>query len=125
MIAEVVSAPIIAQLRDEEMQRYGMAPAGGRGYAQQLQQQPAYRQQPQAQPQQPAYAQPNRNAAFGQVPGYGAAAGAAYGAAQQPVAKPPLPQVNEDEIDYDANYGEYTFNSENFSDPHAPVNVPP
>ena len=26
VIAEVVSAPIIAQLRDEEMQRYGMAP---------------------------------------------------------------------------------------------------
>ena len=102
VIAEVVSAPIIAQLRDEEMQRYGMAPAGGRGYA-----------------------QPNRNAAFGQAPRYGAAAGAAYVAAQQPVAKPPLPQVNEDEIDYDANYGEYTFNSENFSDPHAPVNVPP
>ena len=125
VIAEVVSAPIIAQLRDEEMQRYGMAPAGGRGYAQQPQQQPAYRQQPQAQPQQPAYAQPNRNAAFGQAPRYGAAAGAAYVAAQQPVAKPPLPQVNEDEIDYDANYGEYTFNSENFSDPHAPVNVPP
>lgn len=125
VIAEVVSAPIIAQLRDEEMQRYGMAPAGGRGYAQQPQQQPAYRQQPQAQPQQPAYAQPNRNAAFGQAPRYGAAAGAAYGAVQQPVAKPPLPQVNEDEIDYDANYGEYTFNSENFSDPHAPVNVPP
>ena len=125
VIAEVVSAPIIAQLRDEEMQRYGMAPTGGRGYAQQPQQQPAYRQQPQAQPQQPAYAQPNRNAAFGQAPRYGAAAGAAYGAAQQPVAKPPLPQVNEDEIDYDANYGEYTFNSENFSDPHAPVNVPP
>lgn len=107
------------------MQRYGMAPTGGRGYAQQPQQQPAYRQQPQAQPQQPAYAQPNRNAAFGQAPRYSAAAGAAYGAAQQPVAKPPLPQVNEDEIDYDANYGEYTFNSENFSDPHAPVNVPP
>lgn len=125
VIAEVVSAPIIAQLRNEEMQRYGMAPAGGRGYAQQPQQQPAYRQQPQVQPQQPAYAQPNRNAAFGQAPRYGAAAGAAYGAAQQPVAKPPLPQVNEDEIDYDANYGEYTFNSENFSDPHAPVNVPP
>lgn len=104
---------------------YGMAPTGGRGYAQQPQQQPAYRQQPQAQPQQPAYAQPNRNAAFGQAPRYGAAAGAAYGAVQQPVAKPPLPQVNEDEIDYDANYGEYTFNSENFSDPHAPVNVPP
>ena len=40
VIAEVVSAPIIAQLRDEEMQRYGMAPAGGRGYAQQPQQQP-------------------------------------------------------------------------------------
>ena len=84
VIAEVVSAPIIAQLRDEEMQRYGMAPAGGRGYAQQPQQQPAYRQQPQAQPQQPVYAQPNRNAAFGQAPRYSAAAGAAYGAAQQP-----------------------------------------
>ena len=37
VIAEVVSAPIIAQLRDEEMQRYGMAPTGGRGYAQQPQ----------------------------------------------------------------------------------------
>lgn len=31
VIAEAVAAPIIAQLRDEEMQRYGLAPQGG-GY---------------------------------------------------------------------------------------------
>lgn len=37
IIAEAVAAPIVVQLRDEEMQRYGLAPAsapmGGRGHA--------------------------------------------------------------------------------------------
>ena len=34
----------------------------------------------------------------------------------QPAAKPPLPYVPENEIDYSLNYGEYTFDSKNFED---------
>lgn len=132
VIAEVVSAPIIAQLRDEELQRYGMAPAGNRGYAQPQQQrqpQPAYQQQyqqaPAYQQAQPAYAQPQQprrdeHDFFNPAnPAQGYAAAGSAGAYAAQAAKPPLPQVDESEIDYDANYGEYTFNSANFSDPNA------
>lgn len=108
VIAEVVSAPIIAQLRDEELQRYGMAPASNRRFAQQRPAQPQPRQAPQA-----------NYAAQAQAPNtYGAAQ--PFGAAAQ-YGKPPLPQVDENEIDYGVNYGEYTFNSANFSDPNAPA----
>ncbi len=140
VIAEVVSAPIIAQLRDEELQRYGMAPASNRSYAQpqqtrqpQPQPQQAYQQQyqqaPAYQQAQPAYvpqqAAPRRDEhdffnPANQAQGFAVAG--AYGAAPQaPATKPPLPQVDESEIDYDANYGEYTFNSANFADPNAPA----
>ncbi|MEG1561239.1 MAG: DUF3662 and FHA domain-containing protein [Raoultibacter sp.] len=71
IVAELVSGPIIAQLRAEEMQRYGLG--GGRP----------------AQPQ--SYAQPMPE-------------------------KPVLPYVPEDELDYSIDYGEYTFDSQNFNE---------
>lgn len=74
VVAEVVAAHTIADLRTEEMVYYGILPesaARGRG----AQQQPAPRQ-----------------------------------------SKPPLPYVPEEEIDRSIDYGEYTFNSEDFED---------
>lgn len=111
VIAEVVSAPIIEQLRAEEMQRYGMggasmpsqnAPYGAMGA-------PAYGQS--------AYGQPAPQA-FGAYPAQGAYPGAesippVYGGQE---AKPPLPYVPEEEIDRSVDYGEYTFDSKNFAD---------
>ena len=94
VIAELVAAHIVAQLREEEMERYGLLrrprneaydrqPQGdvSRGYSQQ--------------PQQAGYAN-------------------AQPAPQQ--GKPPLPYVPEEEIDRSIDYGEYTFNSEDFED---------
>lgn len=99
VIAEPVAAPIIEQLRNEEMQRYGLSdgPAQQQGYNQGYAQQGAYGQ---------GYDQ------YGQ--GYDA-----YGQQAQPqqqAQKPPLPYVPEDEIDYSIDYGEYTFDSEDFDD---------
>ena len=121
IIAEPVAAPNIAQLRAEEMQRYGLggAPARGAGAAY-------------AQPTPRPYGAQNAAAADPYAPGrgldpYAAAApapAAAYGQAQQPYAdaygqpdnKPPLPYVPDDEIDYSIDYGEYTFDSQDFDD---------
>lgn len=88
VIAELVSAPIVSQLRDEEMQRYGM---GGMPHS-------------------------RDNAAYVSSAAGNAAddefhfnddfsAGSAGGE---------LPYVPEDEIDYSIDYGEYTFNSQDF-----------
>lgn len=132
VIAEVVSAPIIEQLRAEEMQRYGMsgssaAPAQAAPYGAPSQ---AYGQR------QPRNAQNYGAAPAAQQPygapaaqaynasGMGAASGyAAQGAVSVPpiydndqAAKPPLPYVPEEEIDRSVDYGEYTFNSKNFAD---------
>lgn len=104
IIAELVSAPIIAQLRQEEMNRYGLGNAQGNrpqgSYAPQPH--PAGRQQPAAavRRQQQGYA-PQQNAAH---------AAGARAAHQQ------LPYVPEDEIDRSIDYGEYTFNSQDFDD---------
>ena len=73
IIAEAVAAPIIAQLRDEEMQRYGLS-TGGPGYG------PSY-----AQPQPYGAAAP---AAYGYDQGFSAAA--AYGYDQPAPAYDPL-----------------------------------
>ncbi|MBP3866669.1 MAG: FHA domain-containing protein [Eggerthellaceae bacterium] len=103
VIAELVAAPIVAQLRDEEMQRYGIAPH------------PNYAQ-PQAY-QQPQQGYPAQNQQAGDAWGNG------YAAYVQPEPqpappqrKPPLPYVPEEEIDRSIDYGEYTFNSEDFED---------
>lgn len=131
IIAEVVSAPIVEQLRAEEMQRYGMGGAkpapvpqaaayGNPAYAQQRPAQPQPMQVPPI--QQPQAADPFAPSAGGdygqqifgeEIP---AAQSVAQPAQPQPAAKPPLPYVPEDEIDYSLNYGEYTFDSKNFED---------
>lgn len=124
IIAEAVAAPIIAQLRAEEMHRYGLAaaPAPG-GYGAPAQPYPAPR------PQAPA---PRQYGGYNQ--GYAAPAPApapyggydqhdpqgqydpapmnvdAYGQPQQ------LPYVPEDEIDRSIDYGEYTFDSRDFDE---------
>lgn len=107
VIAEVVSAPIVAQLRAEEMQRYGMAGAG---------QGAAPRQAGYDDPAAPrgAAPQPEYDRGTYDMPQAGAGA---YPDFQEPqAAKPPLPYVPEDEIDYSVDYGEYTFDSKNFED---------
>lgn len=129
IIAEVVSAPIVEQLRAEEMQRYGMGGAkpapvpqaaayGNPAYAQQRPAQPV--QVPPVQQGQPAGSfAPSTGADYGQqIFGEGMPAGQAapQPVQPQPAAKPPLPYVPEDEIDYSLNYGEYTFDSKNFED---------
>ncbi|MBQ9004539.1 MAG: DUF3662 domain-containing protein, partial [Eggerthellaceae bacterium] len=87
VIAEVVAAPIVEQLRDEEMERYGLALESSQGYGQ--------REAYDARPSQPVEErQPQR----------------------QQQQKPPLPYVPEEEIDRSIDYGEYTFNSEDFED---------
>ena len=153
VIAEMVAAPIVAQLRAEEMARYGIAAAPQAQQPQQVAyQQPA--QQPVQQPAQYQEAYPAQSAAPAQAqggefgswqPGYQqapqqqAAAQSAYEApgaqdawgesygyesflapepepAPKPAKKPPLPYVPEEEIDRSIDYGEYTFNSEDFED---------
>lgn len=128
VIAEVVSAPIVAQLRAEEMQRYGMggAVAGGAAHAAAYGDPAANRPTPQAAPQyrpqqapaDAAFSVPNVQNDYGQqifgMPG--AQAGAFPDVQAAPAAKPPLPYVPENEIDYSIDYGEYTFDSKNFED---------
>ena len=103
VIAEMVAAPIVKQLRNEEMERYGIKP----------QSQPLPASHPYEET--PSYA----NDAWGE---YGYAVNEPQpGAAPAPAAaparrKPPLPYVPEEEIDRSIDYGEYTFNSEDFED---------
>lgn len=127
IIAEVVSAPIVEQLRAEEMQRYGMGGAkpapvpqaaayGNPAYAQQRSAQPRPMQVPPIQQPQAANPfTPNAGGDYGQQI-FGEGIPAAQPVQPQPAAKPPLPYVPENEIDYSLNYGEYTFDSKNFED---------
>lgn len=115
IIAEMVAAPIIEQLRDEEMQRYGIAP------------QPQRRPQPAVQ-QNYDYGQPEQSFDYDDFQGEYAndAWDGPYGyelpeelfeePPAQPQPKPPLPYGPEEEIDRSIDYGEYTFNSEDFED---------
>lgn len=114
IIAELVASPIIEQLRAEEMDRYGI------GDGSSLRRNPA--------PARPAQGQrggrPQSMPRPGQAPyPYGQQAGgfanqAINNAPNQypPQGKPPLPQVPVNEIDYSIDYGEYTFNSQDFDD---------
>ncbi len=140
VIAEMVAAPIIAQLREEEMERYGINPRQQRpqaapqqdfafdqpSYEQPAYDQPAYEQpqpapqqdyqtdfqqrgyQPDVAPAQAGYANDAWNNGYNNVYDY------AYEPPEQ--RKPPLPYVPENEIDRSIDYGEYTFNSEDFED---------
>lgn len=130
VIAEPVAAPIIAQLRAEEMQRYGIgggqaptgygAPAPAPGYGAAPAQPYGYGQPAPVAPAggysapAPAYQQPQPyqdiDAGFDEF-----GAQNAYGDFD-PNGKPPLPYVPEDEIDYSIDYGEYTFDSQDFDD---------
>ena len=124
IIAEAVAAPIIAQLRAEEMHRYGLAaaPAPG-GYGAPAQPYPAQRPQAPAPQQYGGYNQDYAAPAPAPAP-YGGYDQydpqsqyepapmnvGAYGQPQQ------LPYVPEDEIDRSIDYGEYTFDSRDFDE---------
>lgn len=124
IIAEAVAAPIIAQLRAEEMHRYGLAaaPAPG-GYGAPAQPYPAQRPQAPATQQYGGYNQDYAAPAPAPAPygGYDQYDPQsqyepapmnvdAYGQPQQ------LPYVPEDEIDRSIDYGEYTFDSRDFDE---------
>lgn len=124
IIAEAVAAPIIAQLRAEEMHRYGLAaaPAPG-GYGAPAQPYPAPRPQAPAPQQYGGYNQDYAAPAPAPAPygGYDQYDPQsqyepapmnvdAYGQPQQ------LPYVPEDEIDRSIDYGEYTFDSRDFDE---------
>lgn len=124
IIAEAVAAPIIAQLRAEEMHRYGLAaaPAPG-GYGAPAQPYPAQRPQAPAPQQYGGYNQDYAAPAPAPAPygGYDQYDPQsqyepapmnvdAYGQPQQ------LPYVPEDEIDRSIDYGEYTFDSRYFDE---------
>lgn len=160
VIAEMVSAPIVAQLRQEEMARYGLAPQpvpqqraqNNRGsVASAYAPAAAYpstagavrpQSYPQTYPQthaQNAHATASNSTAAPATPAASAtpvtipnaagmasagiaeqnaapeaAASASVPASQAPQVKPPLPYVPEEEIDRSIDYGEYTFNSQDF-----------
>lgn len=124
IIAEAVAAPIIAQLRAEEMHRYGLAaaPAPG-GYGAPAQPYPAQRPQAPAPQQYGGYNQDYAAPAPAPAPygGYDQYDPQsqyepapmnvdAYGQPQQ------LPYVPEDEIDRSIDYGEYAFDSRDFDE---------
>lgn len=144
VIAEMVANPIIARLRAEEMDRYGIGDGSSRrhaagaavsaGRAQGFAAPspapaPAAAPIPQVAPGAPdpfapsPYFDPNpafdpapqpQAQAFDQQP---QPAVDPYGAYPQAAAeKQPLPYVPEEDIDYSVDYGEYTFNSQDFED---------
>lgn len=94
VIAELVSAPIVRQLRQEEMERYGMAGAA-------------------SQHARGRYAASAPAPAGGYDDGY-AHAGQDEFHYNDDFGGQQLPYVPEDEIDYSIDYGEYTFNSQDF-----------
>ena len=111
VIAEMVASPIIEQLRDEEMERYGIAqrrPQAG------LQRERSFEDDA----WDDAYGDYGfdgaANDAWDDGYGYGYVYEEPANNPQQP--KPPLPYVPEEEIDRSIDYGEYTFNSEDFED---------
>lgn len=125
IIAEAVAAPIIAQLRAEEMQRYGLAAApAAQPYAAPRPQAPLPQQQyggydqgyaapaPMAPAPDPygGYDQYDQYDQRDQYDQYAPMSVDAYGQPQQ------LPYVPEDEIDRSIDYGEYTFDSRDFDE---------
>ena len=128
VVAELVSAPIVAQLRREEMQRYGLL---GKKNASAQAAAPATPSAPEAQAAvaqaipTPQAGQPVDSGAFGNT-AYADRLARANSAdiidpmdlAQDEIQpkKQPLPYVPEEEIDRSIDYGEYTFNSQDFED---------
>lgn len=117
IIAEAVAAPIIAQLRAEEMQRYGLAAPAPGGYGAPAQ--PYAAPRPQA-PQYGGYQQGYNDAYAAPVnDGYGYDP---YNPMGNPMDADPygqpqqLPYVPENELDRSIDYGEYTFDSRDFDE---------
>lgn len=131
IIAEMVSAPIVKQLRAEEMARYGIGNSRPVGQAQNFEQsnyrhvtgahshaahQQAARDAQQAarqsMPQQPA-PQPAAQPAYQQAPAYQAPAPAPQPRTAQ--ALNDFSYAPESEMDRSVNYGEYPYNGEDFA----------
>ena len=143
-----MASPLIEQLRQEEMERYGLATNsngagiigsasagvgrgagrtnaqnasgygdgyGALGYGSGYEQDAAYNNTP--------YSKDNYGAFANNMASENNYAGANYNPESE---KPPLPYVPEDEIDYSLDYGEYTFNSQDFNDyrENGPASVP-
>ena len=89
VIAELVASPIVDQLRAEEMDRYGINSRAVRVHS----------------TQQPVQKQKSEQAMQNNMDQQ-----------QQSFAKPQLPYVPKEEIDYSIDYGEYTFDSQNFDE---------
>lgn len=132
VVAELVSAPIIAQLRQEEMRRYGLATSGSRGS--QVATQQSARAQAQAARDaqayrygnQPAYIPPVEQTGVHRPVNVHSTEQSAEQSAAQSAVKEPLPFVPEDEIDRSIDYGEYTFNSQDWDSyqKHGPSSMP-
>ena len=128
IIAEAVAAPIIAQLRAEEMQRYGLAAAPApRPYPAPRPQAPMPQQQyggynqgydPYAAPAPMAPAPDPYGGGYDQYDSYGAGNVDPYGQPQQ------LPYVPEEELDRSIDYGEYTFDSRDFDEQRDGIQPP-
>ncbi len=99
VIAEPVASPIIKQLRAEEMERYGIRPRGSN----RAQTSGPYSLQGQA----PSGAFPVARPVSQYTP---------ETSPRDASVKPPLPRIPADEIDYSIDYGEYTFDSQDFED---------
>jgi hypothetical protein len=117
IIAEMVSAPIIEQLRAEEMRRYGIGGAKASNYPQGVPQQAKAvpieenRPEPQAIDAEPIEEAPRPKPVPVPVP-----VPVPEPEPEAPRPKRELPYVPEEEIDRSLDYGEYTFNSQDFQD---------
>ncbi len=130
IIAELVSAPIIAQLRDEELQRYGLSSGNGTvnpvsgTYAAARPRTP--RRDVDVMPSgQQRNSNPFGNGATSQPMAYGSARPVQQAPAAAPVQQAPygteqehhpLPYVPDEDIDRSIDYGKYTFNSKDFEE---------
>ncbi|WP_101720957.1 FhaA domain-containing protein [Eggerthella timonensis] len=119
IIAEAVAAPIIAQLRAEEMHRYGLAAAPApHPYAAPRPQAPLPQQQYGGYDQgygapAPMAPAPDPYGGYDQYNQYDQYEPMGVDAYDQPQQ---LPYVPEDEIDRSIDYGEYTFDSRDFDE---------
>ena len=104
VIAEMVAAQIIVQLREEELERYGLSNRGHSRNNMQRQRLQQPQQPPRHQRQQMQHQQMQHDQFMPQD------------VQSAPSQKEPLPYVPEEEIDYSLDYGEYTFNSQDFDD---------
>ena len=113
VIAEVVAAPIVAELREEEMERYGIVGRRRRpSHSADWDDEPR-RSRPRGNGRRKPRHSQDLDEDYGRDDERMAQA---ESRARSASGKPPLPYVPEDEIDRSIDYGEYTFNSEDFED---------